>query len=88
MVTFAHFVYSNEITEFLTIVSHPTSVSYSQLVSYDTLDYVYNDQVGTQFSAVTTSVPEPAGWAMMIGGFGLVGGAMRQRRRSVTVSFA
>jgi hypothetical protein len=27
-------------------------------------------------------VPEPATWAMMIGGFGLVGGAMRSRRRA------
>lgn len=26
-----------------------------------------------------TAVPEPATWAMMIGGFGLVGGAMRRR---------
>jgi hypothetical protein len=25
-------------------------------------------------------VPEPATWAMMIGGFGLVGGALRRRR--------
>jgi len=32
-------------------------------------------------------VPEPASWAMMIGGFGLVGGAMR-RRRSAAVTFA
>jgi hypothetical protein len=32
-------------------------------------------------------VPEPATWAMMIGGFGLVGGAMRRRRRA-TVNFA
>jgi hypothetical protein len=29
------------------------------------------------------AVPEPATWAMMIGGFGLVGGAMRTRRRAV-----
>lgn len=28
----------------------------------------------------TSAVPEPAAWAMMIGGFGLVGGAMRRRR--------
>lgn len=27
-----------------------------------------------------TAVPEPAAWALMIGGFGLVGGAMRRRR--------
>lgn len=36
--------------------------------------------------AVTPSVPEPATWAMMIAGFGMVGGALR--RRSVKVSFA
>ena len=28
-------------------------------------------------------VPEPASWAMMLGGFGLLGGAMRRRRASV-----
>lgn len=32
------------------------------------------------------AVPEPASWALMVGGFGLVGGAMRSRRR-VSVSF-
>ncbi|MFM9978840.1 MAG: PEPxxWA-CTERM sorting domain-containing protein [Sphingomonadaceae bacterium] len=34
------------------------------------------------------AVPEPATWAMMLAGFGLVGGAMRARRRSTSVSFA
>ena len=34
------------------------------------------------------AVPEPATWAMMIGGFGAIGGAMRYRRRNVAVSFA
>ena len=29
------------------------------------------------------SVPEPASWAMFIGGFGLVGGAVRRRQRTV-----
>lgn len=29
---------------------------------------------------VTDSVPEPASWAMLVGGFGLVGGAVRRRR--------
>ena len=32
-------------------------------------------------------VPEPTSWAMMLGGFGLVGGAMRARRKAA-VSFA
>jgi hypothetical protein len=35
---------------------------------------------------VTAAVPEPATWAMMIMGFGLVGGVMR--RRSTKVAFA
>ncbi len=33
-------------------------------------------------------VPEPATWAMMIGGFGLVGGAMRRRRLAGSVAIA
>jgi hypothetical protein len=36
---------------------------------------------------VTAPVPEPATWAMMIGGFGLLGAAARRRRR-IAVSFA
>jgi PEP-CTERM motif len=37
-------------------------------------------------TTVTAAVPEPTSWALMIAGFGLVGGAMRRRR--VTVSYA
>ena len=33
-------------------------------------------------------VPEPAQWALMIGGFGFVGGAMRRRKAKVAVTFA
>jgi hypothetical protein len=33
------------------------------------------------------AVPEPASWALMLGGFGLVGGAMRRRQR-MAVRFA
>ena len=40
-----------------------------------------------RFGALTAgAVPEPATWAMMIAGFGLVGGAMR--RRSTKIAFA
>jgi PEP-CTERM motif len=37
---------------------------------------------------VSVSVPEPASWALMISGFGLVGGAMRKRRTTMNVTFA
>lgn len=37
-----------------------------------------------QFAAV----PEPATWAMMIGGFGLVGGVLRRRKLSVAINQA
>jgi len=30
-----------------------------------------------------SGVPEPASWAMMVGGFGLIGAAMRRRQRSL-----
>jgi len=33
------------------------------------------------------AAPEPASWAMMLGGFGLVGGVMRARRK-IAVTFA
>lgn len=34
-------------------------------------------------SVSVPSVPEPASWAMMLGGFGMIGGAMRRRRTAV-----
>lgn len=37
---------------------------------------------------LTPSVPEPATWAMMMIGFGAMGGALRYRRRSVTATVA
>lgn len=41
--------------------------------------------LGTDILQTDTAgaVPEPASWALMIGGFALVGAAMRRRRRSV-----
>lgn len=35
-------------------------------------------------SPLSGAVPEPASWALMLGGFGLVGGTMRSRRRAVS----
>ena len=44
----------------------------------------------SSFTLGASAVPEPATWAMMIGGFGMVGGAMRRTRRKqkVSVSYA
>ena len=50
---------------------------------------VTNDNVGLvldNLSLDITAVPEPTTWAMMIGGFGLVGGTLR--RRSARPAFA
>jgi hypothetical protein len=35
-----------------------------------------------------TAVPEPATWALMIGGFGLIGAAARRRRAGMQVTYA
>ena len=45
--------------------------------------YVYSFAV-TGADAAALAVPEPATWALMIGGFGMVGGAMRRRASAVT----
>ncbi|MBO9574743.1 MAG: PEPxxWA-CTERM sorting domain-containing protein [Sphingobium sp.] len=39
--------------------------------------------LGTVGVAAQAPVPEPAAWALMIGGFALGGAAMRQRRAAV-----
>ena len=43
-------------------------------------DYLGLDSVSVLNSA---SVPEPVSWATMLGGFGLIGGAMRRSRRAL-----
>jgi hypothetical protein len=42
----------------------------------------------TLSSPPTLSVPEPATWAMLLGGFGFVGAVMRTNRRKVSVRFS
>ena len=52
----------------------------------DTIAFTNTTPVGDNYAGldnVTLSVPEPASWAMMLGGFGMVGGAMRRRRNAV-----
>jgi hypothetical protein len=40
-----------------------------------------------RISAVAAAVPEPATWAMMLVGFGMIAAGLRYRRRSTSVSF-
>lgn len=40
------------------------------------------------FRVISSAVPEPGAWLMMIVGFGLVGGAMRKQRMKVRVAYA
>lgn len=62
----------------------------------DTSAYVNDWAVGAQFVNyafridTVAAVPEPATWALMLLGFGFVGGALRsaKRRQKVTVSYA
>lgn len=57
-------------------------VNFEDLDSRDFSDFNYADLgfVFTNVSVIESAVPEPASWAMMIAGFGLVGAAMRRRR--------
>ena len=72
---------------------------FDQILSTDTSSFLYH--VGGQITGASTlhidishidvnvpaaPAPEPSSWAMMLGGFGLVGGAMR--RRKTTIAFA
>jgi hypothetical protein len=42
------------------------------------------DRLGSVILAAPAAVPEPMTWAMMVGGFGLVGAAMRRRTLGLT----
>jgi hypothetical protein len=71
------------------------------LAAYDAMGWNLNFDVlsGPEYSFSTAdayraykvagnAVPEPATWAMMLAGFGLIGGAMRRRVRTASVTFA
>lgn len=61
-------------------------ISYATLNSSTTGDYILLDNLTYHVAAVSGAVPEPASWAMLIAGMGVVGAAMR--RRATRVAFA
>lgn len=65
------------------------TVTFANLGKYDSYIFTANNDAadGYRLNSVSLSVPEPASWAMMVGGFGLLGAAAR-RRRSVTTVYA
>lgn len=58
-------------------------------LNLDTLNNTgYNISTGQIFQQLAGGVPEPATWAMMISGFGLVGAAARRSRTKGSVSYS
>jgi hypothetical protein len=53
--------------------------SYGSFVSY--LDGTTLTLAGKHLTVAAGAVPEPTSWALMLGGFGMVGGALRSRRK-------
>lgn len=52
-------------------------------ISFDTNGVGVTDLRQVRLGGATLAVPEPAAWAMMLGGFGLMGAAMRRRSRPI-----
>jgi hypothetical protein len=57
--------------------------------SFVTFEYGLRDNTGSNdpfYLSQTANVPEPASWALLIAGFGMVGGSLRRSRRMTTVT--
>ncbi|WP_255601879.1 PEPxxWA-CTERM sorting domain-containing protein [Polymorphobacter megasporae] len=65
-----------------------TQISFTSNTNQGTGDEFYGlDNVrATGVAAIGGTVPEPASWAMMLAGFGLIGGVMRRRAGTVSVA--
>ncbi|WP_253717404.1 PEPxxWA-CTERM sorting domain-containing protein [Sphingomonas sp. AP4-R1] len=57
-----------------------TSVTFRGIVPANSSTYESVGIDNVLFGGAPAAVPEPASWAMFIGGFGLIGGALRRRR--------
>ncbi|MDB5424122.1 MAG: hypothetical protein JWQ29_1538 [Phenylobacterium sp.] len=66
-----------------TFASSPFTVHFSNSDTFHLVVTDYGSRAGNQggVSLRITAVPEPASWALMIGGFGLTGAGLRRRQR-------
>lgn len=64
------------------------NISRVNLLSLDQDPTTMDDLSFEGVIGIGSAVPEPATWAMMIFGFGMVGSAMRRRQEKVRVAFA
>ena len=79
----------NSVSLYLTAGAHAYDAFTFQEVGGQNFDTYIGGPDVTSFSAqapAAAAVPEPASWAMMVGGFGLLGAAMRHKK--ATISFA
>ena len=67
---------------------HVVATSGSETLVFQALDLGGLPSYGNEVTNVslTGSVPEPASWALMIGGMGLAGAALRRRRGAIAVA--
>lgn len=56
---------------------------YITKATFSSSSYFTLDDLTLGIEGIGPGIPEPASWAMMIGGLGMVGGAMRERRRTI-----
>jgi Bacterial pre-peptidase C-terminal domain/PEP-CTERM motif len=81
---------ANSLINFTILASGAYVAGVGEFGDNDNLNYDF--MVTGLTPSLTAAVPEPASWAMMIAGFGLVGGALRsgraRPRERVKVSFA
>ncbi len=70
-------------------VSQPITftLARAQDVNFFITDSAYGDNRGGESLSVTSGVPEPAAWAMMIAGLAAIGAALRGRRRRVSPQY-
>lgn len=67
------------------------SVAFAPGATFSLVAFSDGATIGTGISYLTAApgpVPEPASWALMVGGFGLLGSMMRRRTTSANIQFA